>query len=1257
VKKLMLAILLLIIVIDLHAEKRVDWENPKVFGINKVAPHVCVVPFDNEIDAKTKDIKDSPYYKSLNGTWKFNWVRKPADRPLEFYKNDFDISGWNDIKVPSNWEREGYGVPIYVNQPYAFSPHKRPSPPNIPHDYNPVGSYRRNFTIPENWNNRKVYLHFGAVKSAFYIWINGQKVGYSQGAKTPAEWDISDYLVEGNNNVSLEVYRWSDGSYLECQDFWRISGIERDVYLYSKPDVAIKDYFVNATLDGDYENGIFDIRIDLTKPGKNIKIRTKIIDENDKSIFEINKKVINPSVTFSTKVKKVNKWSAEEPNLYTLILELVEDGKIKEAISTKIGFRKSEIKNGQLLVNGKPILIKGANRHEHDPVTGHIVSKESMLNDIKLMKEYNFNTVRTAHYPNDPYWYELCDKYGIYVIDEANIESHGMGYGDESLAKDPEWFEAHFDRIQRMVERDKNHPSIIIWSLGNEAGDGINFENAAAWLKNRDASRPVHYERAGFAKHTDIYCPMYPSVGYIKNYGSQKQERPLIMCEYAHAMGNAMGSLNDYWIEIRNSKYLQGGSIWDWVDQGLQEIDENGKLYYTYGGDYGPENVGSDGNFCCNGLLFPDHTPSPKMDEAKHVYQSIQVTAENLEKGTVNIYNENFFVGLNKYYLKWQIEENGKIIQDGKISTLVIDPQKSSALLIPYEKFTMTPGSDYTMNLYFHLKEDELLLKKDHLVAYNQFLFNNPNSVVAYSKIKENDSKLKLESNKNKVSIKGDGFSFTFDKKSGKIKSLQYGSEEIFVDGLELNAFRAPVDNDHIYRNWLEVGLDNMQSSVKSIKENKTDAEYSITCEKEYFGKDQQLLFEITTEYAIYPDGVIFVDNDIYPTKDVPELPRLGVTMELNEKLLSVDWYGRGPWENYNDRNAGAIFSRYQKDVKDFFVPYVRPQSMANRENVKWVSMTDGKKGVVFVADNKMEFTALNYTEKQLDEAEHLNDLHESDKVYLSLDYQQRGLGNASCGPGVLSQYILEPKAVNFAFSIRPLQKINDVDKVAKGKIKLPLPIIKLDKTGLIHIEKNNDFGEVFYTLDGSIPSEKSNKYTGPFEIDSNVELKAIAIDTDFKASSVVKEYFYRPIKEIEVDKSLWKIISSDSNEPGEDASKIIDVNNHTIWHTEWSQNTTKHPHEVVIDLGNEFTLAGIKLLPRQDGGINGSIKDFELFISVNGGDWSTIKKGTLEHATKLNLVRFDKEINGRYLKLIAYSAFSGPWTSLAEFDIMAVEK
>ncbi len=848
------------------------FENPKMTGENKTEPHTWFIPFPDFKTAETLQNEESPFYQSLNGFWKFNWVENPADRPVDFYKTDYIDNDWKDISVPANWELSGYGYPIYVNTPYEWT--DEPDPPHVPHDYNPVGSYRRSFTVPENWGERQVFVNFGAVKSAFFIWINGEYVGFSKDSKTPAEWNITKYLHQGSNLIALEVYRWTNGSYLECQDFWRISGIERDVFVYSTPDVHIRDFFAKPTLINNYTDGLLNLSVELSNSSTNMKtsdrqVEMNLLDMNNHSIIQLSKMAeFDPSgnamVDFQCEFKNILKWSAETPNLYKLIITLKDDtGNEVESVRNKIGFRTSEIKDGQLLVNGRPVLLKGVNRHEHDPVTGHVISKASMLTDIKLMKENNINTVRTCHYPNDPFWYELCDEYGLYVIDEANIESHGMGYGEESLAKDPEWMDAHLDRVSRMVERDKNHPSVILWSMGNEAGDGVNFTACYKWIHDRDNSRPVHYERALQGNNTDIYCPMYPSVTYLEKYAQQKQDRPLIMCEYAHSMGNSTGNLQDYWDIIEKYDQLQGGSIWDWVDQGLLCKDKNGIEYFAYGGDFGPENVPSDGNFCANGLVSADRTPHPALAEVKKVYQDIKVSVINPEKGTIKIENKYFFIPLDFVYLRWEIIADGITVSSGSSPAPLIMPQQSAIVTIPVPEALTDGDRECFMNVSFVTNKETGLLPEGFTIATEQIKLKGEPTTSLF--LTDNFSSLKVKETESVALISGNNFKIRFDKNSGTLSSYEFYNQELIRQGPQLNFWRAPTDND--FGNgmekrcslWKEESKPKAPESFTILKTEKDEVQIEVL-----HGFNEAKASNLT-QYRIFGNGDIAISNHFLP--------------------------------------------------------------------------------------------------------------------------------------------------------------------------------------------------------------------------------------------------------------------------------------------------------------------------------------------------------------------------------------------------------
>jgi beta-galactosidase len=703
-----------------------DWENPAVLSRNTEPPHATYVPFDSVEEAALGDPARSPYRLSLDGSWKFKWVPKPADRPVGFQDETYDVGAWEDFPVPANWEPRGFGLPIYIAEGMPFAG----DPPFVPRDDNPVGSYRRTFTVPDSWRGRQVFLHFGGVNSAFHVWLNGKDLGFSQDSKTPAEFNITGFLRPGSNTLAVQVYRFSVGSWLEAQDMWRISGIERSVILFSAPDVMIRDFEIGASLDDAFRDGTLRVRTKVRNSRKTeaagFTLGVDLLRPDGSKVFAA---PLSGSMSIAPGAESVSvieaafpsplRWTAETPNLYTMVLSLRDPGgRVIEAVSCKTGFRSVEIRDGRLMVNGVPIRIRGVNRHEHDPLTGKVMSEKRMIEDIRLMKEFNINAVRTCHYPDDPRWYDLCDRYGLYCVDEANIESHGVSFDpDKTLANKPEWGAAHIDRTRRMVERDKNHPSVIIWSLGNEAGDGINFQATYAWIKTRDATRPVQYEPAKLNAHTDIYCPMYAPIPRLTEYASKPQTRPLILCEYAHAMGNSVGNLQDYWDVIYAHPQLQGGFIWDWVDQGFLKKDAEGRTFWAYGGDYGPPGTPSDKNFCCNGLVLPDRKPHPHAFEVRKVYQNIKTAPENLESGTVRIENRFDFTNLVDYTGSWRIEGEGRTIAGGDLPSIDLAPHESRTIRLDLPKFPPEPGIEYFLTVSWKTKRAAPLLPAGHEVA------------------------------------------------------------------------------------------------------------------------------------------------------------------------------------------------------------------------------------------------------------------------------------------------------------------------------------------------------------------------------------------------------------------------------------------------------------------------------------------------------------------------------------------------------------
>jgi beta-galactosidase len=1029
-----------------------EWENPKIFSVNAEAMRATFIPYPDAASALKNDKKFSTFYQSLNGPWKFNWVTKPTDRPVDFFKPDYDVSGWKQIPVPSNWEFHGYGVPIYVNSSYEWvKPPSQPDPPHVPHDYNPVGSYRRNFTIPDSWKSMQVFVHFGAVKSAFYVWINGYYAGYSEDSKTPAEWDITPYLRPGTNSIALEVYRWSDGSYLECQDFFRVSGIERDVYLYAAPKVRIRDFWAVTDLDVQYEDGRLTIYVDLKNKMPNLKagvygVEMKLLDGGGKTVvsetktLEMNKKE-SGALKFEQTIPSPKKWSAETPSLYPLALSLKDDrGRVVEAVSCKVGFRKVEILDGQLLVNGARALLKGVNRHEHDPYTAHVISEESMLKDITLMKQFNINAVRTCHYPNDPRWYELCDEYGIYLIDEANIESHGMGYGEKSLAKNPDWGPAHLDRTVRMVERDKNHPSVIIWSLGNEAGDGINFEATSAWIHQRDKTRPVHYERADRRPHTDIVCPMYSRIEDLEAYAQKKQSRPLIMCEYAHSMGNSTGNLQDYWDVIEKYDQLQGAFIWDWVDQGFAKTNEKGELFWAYGGDYGPPDTPSDGDFCCNGLVAPDRTPHPALWEVKKVYQyaKIRMMGSGERHPAIEISNQYNFINLNKFNLQWRyIADGNELIAEGMIQNPDIAPGEGRIFNLDIPSFDPKPGVEYFLNVYIATASEEPLVPKGHVVAAAQFRDGvvKPGKIAAVSSLPA----LKLVQNEGTASAEGPDFSVVFDKKSGLLVSFIYRGKEFLKSGPAPNFWRAPTDNDFGNRMdrrcavWRKAG-DNRSLDKFEVRQARP---FEIEAVADYSLRDVQAKYQV--RYRVLGSGDVLVEARFSPaTRNLPEIPRLGMMFALPPEFQRIQWYGRGPHENYVDRKTSAFVGVYKSSISEMTIPYVSIQEYGNRVDGRWVALSNEEgSGLLAVGMPRIDFSALPYTTEDLSQdrrgAKHPVDIVKMDFVSLNLDYGQMGVGgDDSWGALPHPQYQLRSREYAYRFRLRPFSSNDDLTALSK---------------------------------------------------------------------------------------------------------------------------------------------------------------------------------------------------------------------------------
>jgi beta-galactosidase len=1025
-KLIVFSFLLFLMTSSLFAQN--EWEDPTVYERNKEAGHVDFFAYDDVQSARMDNFEQSPYFTSLNGTWKFHFVKKPADRPTDFFKTDFDDSMWDNITVPANWEIEGFGTPIYTNIVYPFPK----NPPYVDNEYNPVGTYRRSFILPEGMTDKAVILNLSSVSGYSRIYVNGEEVGMTKVAKSPSEFDVTKFVKEGENQIAIQIFRWHDGSYLEDQDFWRLSGLEQDVFLYALPKVSVWDFFLKAGLDSEYEDGTFDAEVQMrsfdgSSASGEVMVEIFKVGENS-AVFSQTKAFANgsESLNFAAEIKNVDQWSAETPHLYDCVItQKDEDGNTVLVTSEQIGFRTVELKNAQLLINGVAVLVKGVNLHIHDDVTGHVPSKEIMLEDIRLMKLNNINAVRTSHYPQNPLWYKLCDQYGLYLVDEANIETHEMGStwrGFEGFDTEPhpayrdEWKPAHLDRHRRLVERDKNHPSVIIWSLGNECGNGPVFYEAYDWIKERDNTRLVQFEQSGEKENTDIVCPMYPSMEYMKEYATATDKtRPFIMCEYSHAMGNSNGNFQEYWDIILESPHMQGGFIWDWVDQGLKTQDENG-VFWAYGGDLGGLDLQHDENFCANGLVASDRTPHPGLAEVKKVHQNVLFDLKD-PSGMVSISNVFDFTNLSEYGFKWELLKDGNKEAGGSFSVEVA-PHQSADKKLALPK--LESGAEYALNIYTLTKSATEMVPKGHEIASEQFLLSD------YPFSAASSGELQVEQ------IEGRKYQFVsgstkaiFNPNRGVFETFMLDAENgpSMNNPLEPYFWRAPIDNDFGNGMPAKLGLWRSAHANRKLISAKVGDQTSagVPIKVEYELTDLGVPY--TIDYLVQNDGSIQVTASMDLTgKTLPELPRFGMRTTLPGAYNQVDYYGRGPGENYSDRKVASFIGAWDFRVNDQKMPYIRPQEYGYRTDARWIKLQNNEGGSILIKGGQpLCFSALNIKTEALDpgltkKQQHPTDLLYEDNVTLHIDLGQRGLG----GDNSWGAYPHEPflmKADKYSYS------------------------------------------------------------------------------------------------------------------------------------------------------------------------------------------------------------------------------------------------
>ena len=1071
-KKFIIIVIIACACLAAKAQTLTEWQDPAVFEVNKLYPRANIPQNNGFTD-------DNPYFKSLNGQWKFHYVPNADERPLDFFHTDYDDSGWDSIPVPGNWELNGYGVPVYVNTTNDFDNSQLPK---VPVKGNAVGSYRKWVEIDKVFEDLQIFLNIGGAKSCFYLWVNGEFVGYSEDAKTNSEFDITEFVKFGERNlIALQVFKWSDGSYFECQDFWRLSGIERDITLSAQPKTHILDYKVVADLDSTYQNGILDVEVtveNLEKQNTNWELQLRIDDERfqNKTLVKLSK-TINRSDTgkqrlhFQAIIPDIQSWNAEKPYLYNLWIYFTEHHEqptfyIYDLITIPIGFRNIRIEDGLLKVNGVPVTIRGVNRHEHDPKTGHVVTGERMEQDIRLMKANNINTVRTSHYPNSPEFYYLCDIYGLYVIDEANAESHAQGYGEKSLAKREDFKEATIARTRNMYERDKNHPCIISWSLGNESGNGICYEAAYNWLKAKDTTRPIQYERALYDRNTDIVTIMYPSVDYLSKYAQKQQERPFIMCEYAHAMGNSCGGLQNYWDTIYKYPQLQGGCIWDWVDQGLLTQDAQGHEFYAYGGDFG-ENMPSDDNFCINGLVDPDRKPHPQLAEVRKVYQPIKIEMVDPDSLKFRIINRFDFSNLNEYTLLYRLRPDvahepaahpdeflyvpGNLMEPltGFIRPLDIAPHdtgyftvnpryypNSGSIIDTIKKLSMVaPGQDVMLDFYLSEKNyqgyqpDSCNPRCRKVVAYEQFKLPVPKHKPQGANFGFCTDSVTYRWEGTMLNVNVGKVEMLFDSKTGHITSITKDGKVVVLDGPQLNFWRPPTDNDHVDGHgellWRRIGLDNLtylsDLTIEDYVRKSNRDDLFIIVRQSATNENDEHVFTVTTWYRIKPTGDLYVFYQIDPAFWVPSIPKVGVQMKVSDELVTTEWVGYAQ-ETYKDRQSCGFLGHYEAPTDDLFHHYVRPQAAGNRMGTRYVSLFNKEHERMLSAQiegRNCQFSIYPYSDENIEQALHTNELERTGYYTLNIDYAQAGLGTATCGPGIREKDLVASQFREFSFHLQ----------------------------------------------------------------------------------------------------------------------------------------------------------------------------------------------------------------------------------------------
>ena len=1281
-----------------------ELENIQVLNVNKELPHATLMPYGSVVQALAAKRADSPFARSLNGDWSFHWVPRPELRPVDFYRPEYDVSGWKTIPVPSCWQMQGYGVPEYTNFTYPFKndpPHVTSEPPREYTAYenrDPVGSYRRDFEVPAGWDGRRVFLTFDGVDSNLFLWINGERVGYSTNSRAPAEFDITRYLKPGKNVLAAEVYRFCAGSYLEDQDMWRLSGIFRNVTLWSTPTVHVRDFSVQPDLDAQYRDGTVNVSAKVKNYGDRTapagELRYQLFDHAGQAVAGGGASGTVPAlapggettVTLHVSTSNPEKWSAEVPNLYTSVLSLVDstdrvETTPSEILSCRTGFRKIEIKDGVFCLNGVPIKLLGFNRHENEADTGHTVTEANMLRDIQLLKGCNSNHVRTCHYQDDPRWYELCDEYGLYVVAEANLESHGSGWQPpQSLSFHPEWKQAHLQREVDNVESQKNHAAVVIWSLGNESGWGPNFDAAYETVKALDPSRYVHYEgwqHGGDAKKGDLISQMYTSPKEVdKALGAHEYGKPYYMCEFAHAMNNSLGGLQEYLDVFDKYPSAMGGAIWEWQDQALWNRRDPAHPFLAYGGGFGDKP--NDSVFILKGGgVFTDRTRNPKYFEVKHGYQWIKTTARDLTKGALTVHNKYAFTPLSQFLAAWVVTRNGQEVAHGDLPLPEVAPGGSAPMDVPLPAEVLAQPGEYFLHVGYRFKQAPAWTTPDTEteIATDQFALpaQAAPAMATAATTAQNSGLLQVTSDAARIVVSGQSggspFHVVFDRTDGALSELVYGDMPVIVPGtggLALYAYRAPHRNDDLWaaKAWKTAGLEHLTPHPSQVEAMPAQADGSVQIRLSGLAEGKGGFgFGQAVNYTVNRDGSIDVRASVLPKGQRIVLPRLGMRVQLNPALDQLAYDARGPQENYPDRELGAEIGRYASTVQEQLTPYVRPMECGNHGDARWCALTRGPQGpgirVDFVLPGEpgtnpsaaiggFSFSALPFTDEQLDKAAYAKDLPASSSTVLCLAAKTLGVGTASCGPSTFAAYRVYAEPTVFAFRLTPLHGGPEAPAHVLTEIPAAVPpiLVQQDANGSVSLGNVPTGTAISYALaDGPL-----QPYTAPFAGPSGGRLRVQA--TREGAVPFAGEFTLDKIS----DRSQWKV-TADSHQPGEgDPGHVIDGDVSTFWHSRYSPMASR-PHFLVIDTGKTSKVAGLKYTGREDGD-NGRVDEYEVLLSVDGKDWGQpVAHGHFHNDSTEQIVTWPAPVAARYVKFVPMSEVNGKdFSSVAELDLVFAE-